>query len=841
MNSTRTFSWTAVISATLLLLVALIGLVFLTIFRAELQTLEGPWVLHRDGSDATVSLPFTRVSWQEAQGSMHLRKDVVLEQASEDLSLMITRPSYRVQVFWDGIRIGGSWQGEGDRTGSPPGEPVIASIPPELTTPGSHLLELEIEGASGRSGLDSRVELGTHDEVEKTVNHHQMIRLVMPLINAGIAMTALLLSLVWTRRKDLFWLGILSVGAVCFGLVESSMWWISFDVQGLRLNLSFAFRSALVAAAMQLYAWFVLRRVDRIDHLISVLNLLCAFLALLPWTTHPTLAVMEMFGGVAALVGFGRAAWLLIQALSTRSTEAYLMVMGLCCGGFALVSDLLYVWASLPTRSLVPLMAVGMGVFSLVALVSRLSDESVRYEQLINAAEDALMVVDLEGRIWEANPAALRLLGFWEPGDSLISRLPEGKQDSLRAYIQGDSPGRRLELDFHSSTGEARVESVAVDLPGGRVVMILRDITPRRAMESGLLHTTRMETVGTLAGGIAHDFNNTMTALLGQVGIMQVQTPGEYRGPLKRMESIILHAARMMQRLLSVSRGSQETHEAIDLIELARDSIDLLTVSLPSRIEILPVLSDERIMVMGSVSDLEQVILNLVVNSRDALGRETGRIWLELGPSENDPTMTELIVEDSGPGIPVELREEIWRPFFTTKSMERGTGLGLSVVARIIGDHGGSIALEPPRHSTGCRFRVLLPMLDESKPYATERPLEADVLVVEDDPDIRAMICQSLREVGCRVVEFPDAEQALLYSRGAPVTLLVTDAVLPGASGLELARQLTTLQPELRVMVISAYLPQNAAQIDSSWHCIAKPFAKQRLQRAVRRALIDRS
>jgi PAS domain S-box-containing protein len=842
MKSTRTFSWTGIASAILLWVTALTAIVLFTMYRADLRTLEGPWELSTgEGPARVVDLPFTLESWEPTEGPVQLQSWVELEQDSVDLALLVPAPVYDVQLYWDGVHIGGTGELGGESIRSPPGEPVIAPIPHDLAGTGSHLLVLEIEGASGRLGLKGRVEMGSEVEALKAAEHHRMLELVLPLVNAGIALTALLLSLLWTQRKDLFWLGILSACAVGFGLVESSMWWIPFDVLGNRMQLSIAFRSALVASAVHLYAWFVLRKIERLDYLISAFNLMFALLALVPWTTSPTLLEIESLAGLAALTALIRALWLLIRALASRSIEYYLMMLGLGAGGVALICDLLYVWAALPTRSLVPILSVGMGIFSLVALVSRLSDESARYEQLINMAEDALMVVDIEGRIWEANPAALRLLGVWEPGDSLIARLPEENREPLRAHIQGSAQGRRLEMDFQSSGGDARMESVAVDLPGGRIVMTLRDITARRAMESGLLHTARMETVGSLAGGIAHDFNNTMTALLGQVGIMQVQTRGEQRGPLSRMESIILHAARMMQRLLAVSRGSLETHAALDLRDLAQEAIDLAKVVLPSRIEFLPTISPGSLMVMGSSSDLEQLILNLVVNSRDALGTERGQIWLEINEDAEESGMVELIIEDSGPGIPVELREEIWRPFFTTKGFSRGTGLGLSVVARIVGDHGGSIALEPPRHARGCRFRVLLPLLDESAPRATDIPLDVDVMVVEDDVDIRGLICRNLEEMGCRVVEFPDAEQALLYAQGSPLSLLVTDAVLPGADGLELARQLTQQQPALRVLVISAFLPQNAAKIDPNWHCIAKPFAPQGLKRAVRRAVLERS
>ena len=252
-----------------------------------------------------------------------------------------------------------------------------------------------------------------------------------------------------------------------------------------------------------------------------------------------------------------------------------------------------------------------------------------------------------------------------------------------------------------------------------------------------MLHSARMETVGSLASGIAHDFNNTMTALLGQVGILQIQGDDSKRGSLKKMEAIILSASRMMQRLMAVARGSVDSHEILNISEVVRETEELMVPLLSSSIQLHVSVPSHSIGVMGSASDLEQVILNLVVNARDALGSMGGNIWLELREGDSVESPVEIIVEDDGPGIRNEIRDQIWRPFYTTKSDGRGSGLGLSVIVRVIRDHGGSVVLDAPVQADGARFRISLPRLENEQ--IRTGPLELSRLC--NEANNKKMLC----------------------------------------------------------------------------------------------------
>ena len=788
-------------------------------------------------TEQSVELPLTQLFPSDDAGTLILTTEVALDGSLSNAVLVVADPRYRVQVEWDDEVLLAQHDSHNSPVGSSPGEWLFIPISERLSQAGDHHLRISVKGEGGRVGLNGQVMLADAETARRLNRQQQTIELILPLAYAGMALCALVLAVIWNHRRDLLWLAFVCLGWMGFGLVESSLWWMFSDDLIWRLKSSLVFRSLIAVAGVRLYAWFALHRVPRFDEVLCWVNGLMAVVVMFWWGNSAALAVIEGFSALLVVLFLIRAFWLMFGVMESHRRDSYLMMTGLLMAGISFGVDSVVVLFSLPIQEASPIFAVGMGVCSLVALVSRLIEGNTRYEQLFEAAEDALLMVDLEGRIWEANRAATRFLGLWQPGDSLLSRLREVDQERCHAHIQGHEGGRRIELSFPVDSGEVTLESVAVDLESGRCLMTLRDITARRNMESGMLHTARMETVGSIAGGIAHDFNNTMTALLGQLGVLQSQVAHSHRGPIGKMESIILHASRMMQRLMAVSRGSVESQMPVEIEHLFRDVMVLSESMLPASIQVSLDMPDTPVQVMGAWADLEQVLLNLLMNGRDAIGNRTGQIWIEVKVEPSHSKHVEIVVEDSGTGIPLELREDVWRPFFTTKQPGRGSGLGLSLVARVIRDHGGQVSLTPPRHGTGCRVTMTLPLLSESPMGHEELRLQANVLLVEDDADIRKLIRGQLEEMGCTVHDYPDAEQALLFAQGEEIHLLVTDAVLPGMSGMTLASQLRTIQPALGVLVISAYLPENASLIAASWHSIAKPFTAQRLERAVRSAL----
>jgi nitrogen-specific signal transduction histidine kinase/CheY-like chemotaxis protein len=384
-------------------------------------------------------------------------------------------------------------------------------------------------------------------------------------------------------------------------------------------------------------------------------------------------------------------------------------------------------------------------------------------------------------------------------------------------------------------------------------VVLLRDVTEHRRLEDDLRQAQKMESVGKLAGGIAHDFNNLLTAIIGYAALAEAeQTPGtpmhEWIQQIRRSGE---QAATLTGQLLAFGRRQMLRPVDLDLNEVVDDIQKMLRRLIGERIELAVDLAPGLARVRADRSQVEQVIVNLVVNARDAMprgGRVTIRT-LDVAPG----TYAALKVEDTGEGIAPSVLERIFEPFFTTKPIGRGTGLGLATVYGIVKQSGGDIQVRstPAR---GTEFTVLLPAVTSSvelgapatngagaqrrEPATTG----AAVLVVEDDPGVRAFTVQVLRDAGCAVFEAGNPAEALAIAtnESTPLDLLLTDVVLPGIDGADLADRLRALRPGLRVLFMSGYTPEEIAQtaaLASEDVLLRKPFLPAALRDRVAQAL----
>jgi CheY-like chemotaxis protein len=276
--------------------------------------------------------------------------------------------------------------------------------------------------------------------------------------------------------------------------------------------------------------------------------------------------------------------------------------------------------------------------------------------------------------------------------------------------------------------------------------------------------------------------------------------------------------------------------------------VELTRSMLPRNVSIKERIDPELPTILGSADDLEQAVLNLLVNARDALAAAGGTIRVRVGPFRADglPGGVRIEVEDDGPGIPGSIRAAIWEPFFTTKGDGRGTGLGLSVVARVVREHGGRITLDDARTGSvgdrpGTRFTILLPSAAPISPSVVNAraPLGQVVLVVEDDDEIRESMRAELQTRGYRVTAVGSAEAALeAVEQGLRPQVLVSDVVLPGQDGVGLAHALSGRMEGLRVVIASGFIPQHAAALEGEWLRLPKPFSTEQLATTVRRAIL---
>ncbi len=380
--------------------------------------------------------------------------------------------------------------------------------------------------------------------------------------------------------------------------------------------------------------------------------------------------------------------------------------------------------------------------------------------------------------------------------------------------------GRRILID-----GEPCLVGMGVDISER-----LRTEAATRALELQLRESQKMEAVGTLAGGIAHDFNNILAALLGQVSLTRDTLPPDHpaRQGLEQIRRSAVRARSLVQQILAFSRRSPPELKAQLLRPLVEEALAMLRATLPALVTLEARLDDPMACARVDATQIEQVLLNLCTNAWHALGSEAGRVVVTLDTLDVAPdsglaraaklapgAYVSLQVRDTGVGMDAATRSRVFEPFFTTKPVGSGTGLGLSVVHGIVAAHGGTITVdsEPGR---GSEFRILLPSVPSAEEQqsgfgalgAPDGGRGERVLYVDDDETVGLVVGGLLARAGYRAVSVGDAQSALAALRADPggFDLVLTDYNMPGMSGLELARAVRALDPELPVIISSGHV-----------------------------------
>ncbi|PYN07412.1 MAG: hypothetical protein DME02_11915 [Candidatus Rokuibacteriota bacterium] len=362
------------------------------------------------------------------------------------------------------------------------------------------------------------------------------------------------------------------------------------------------------------------------------------------------------------------------------------------------------------------------------------------------------------------------------------------------------------------------------------------------------MQAQKMQALGLLAGGIAHDFNNMLTVIFGRAQVLLDRLPKDARArqDADAIGEAAERAATLTRQLLAFSRKQLLERCTLDLNRVIADMAQMLRRLIGENITVVTALAQSAAWVNVDRGQLEQVILNLAVNARDAMPGG-GQLTLTTESVDSDGAdalpsgrFVALVVSDTGVGMDAATRERIFEPFFTTKPVGAGTGLGLATVYGVVEQHGGHIAVDsaPGRGTT---FRVYLPSMDEPAPQAVmplvmPRTGSETILVAEDDPAVRALATDMLREHGYTVLAAADGEEALLVAEchAAPIHLLLTDVMMPRMNGLELARAFGSIRPHARVLYMTGYAEMPAA---ADGIIVQKPFSVFVLMDAVRRAL----
>ncbi len=513
--------------------------------------------------------------------------------------------------------------------------------------------------------------------------------------------------------------------------------------------------------------------------------------------------------------------------------------------------------------------AAAFAVFSRDITAQRRAAETLEQSQRTFAAafENApigMALVSPDLSFLKVNHAMEAILGRPESELLAISPMELIHPDDLpraskivSAAASGDSPTAEFAARYKHAGGEyfpAQVNASVVRAADGRpnyYVIQVQDLTERQRAEQQLIEAQKVQTVGRLAAGIAHDFNNLLQAMLLQIQLLGSGVLGAEAATMAtaEIEDQIHRGKSLVRQLLLFARRDTARPEQLDLNELVASASRMLGRLVPSNIAFSQQLASEPLFVDGDRNQLEQVLVNLVVNAAHAMS-EGGSLVIRTGRENEDSTF--VSVQDTGHGIPEEIRDRIFEPFFTTKPAEIGTGLGLSVVHAIVARHSGQIELVTEM-GRGTTFKIVLPAVRSPRgaaapaasPTAKRLPLPTQgagerILVVEDEAGARDALRQIFQALGYSVTVTASAEEAELVSATPPPQLLLTDLMLPGIHGAELAARLKHRWPDLRVILMSGYLPDEAMRQDvesGKIQFLQKPFGVAALAAEVRTAL----
>jgi signal transduction histidine kinase/CheY-like chemotaxis protein len=423
-----------------------------------------------------------------------------------------------------------------------------------------------------------------------------------------------------------------------------------------------------------------------------------------------------------------------------------------------------------------------------------------------------------------------------------------------------------LRNDIHDFTPEevalaaAFADQAAIALENARLYQNTRQAYEDLARaQNELLHSQKMEAIGRLAGGVAHDFNNLLTVIIGRAHLLETRLGGVDLRDIHLLYRTALRAADLTEQLLTFSRKQARQPRMLDLNEVVTSMSSLLRRLIGEHVELSTRTAPDLGQVEADPAQIEQVIMNLAVNARDAMP-EGGRLEIEtadvhVGPSEirRHPVLEPgryvvLAVTDTGCGMDGGTQERIFEPFFTTKDVGKGTGLGLAMVYGIVKQSGGHITVEsePDR---GSRLTVFLPRVADpapaplaAEPAATPLTGDETILLVEDEPDVRALARQILSARGYLVLEAADAQSALALcdQHPGPIDLMLTDVVMPRMSGWQLARALAGRRPATKVLFMSGYPRSQILRnptAGADFELLSKPFSPSSLAGRVREAL----
>ncbi len=492
----------------------------------------------------------------------------------------------------------------------------------------------------------------------------------------------------------------------------------------------------------------------------------------------------------------------------------------------------------------------------------KLVESEKRIKYIFERVEHAIFGLDREGNIIEANSKFTEMFGTVKNICNLLTSEKKGQEclynsvSSKVVHAEERVMGKYgheliVLLSMYPETdGNGNIEGY-----DGYII----DITEKKRLEERLIRSQKMEAVGTLVGGMAHEFNNILTAILGYSEIMLSMTAegDPFYKPVNIIHESAKRGADFGRKILTITRKEKIETKPVNINDVINNSIDLLQRSIPKDIEIIAKLSDDIPSINADASQIQQVIVNLAINARDAMP-EGGKLFIETSviSSEDDipgdmhsvrKGFIKLSVSDTGMGIDIATQSKIFDPFFTTKEVGKGTGLGLYMVHSIVNNHGGYINLysEPLR---GTQFNIYLPVssLTAQEETYDNQNLQGSgtILVIDDEADVRELCKDLLTTLGYRILLADSGSAGIKIYRESKdeIALVILDMIMPKMGGREVFQTLKMIDPEVKVVLCSGFGQNGFAGIEDLLkkgvvEFVQKPFSRQAIGLAIKKAL----
>jgi len=505
----------------------------------------------------------------------------------------------------------------------------------------------------------------------------------------------------------------------------------------------------------------------------------------------------------------------------------------------------------------------------------QLEDSEKRYRSIFEGSMEGIFQESMDGKLLTANPAMATIFGYSSSEQCLAEAqqlknglwIHKGDRDRLLEVLREQGFVTNFETEMRHRNGGVLVVSMTARLVHGEdgqplyIEGMLSDITERQQMEHDLRQAQKMEAIGTLAGGIAHDFNNILSAMFGYIELAQGRADDDER--LKKYLANSLTAARrardLVQQILTFSRKADQQKKPFLMALIVKEACKLLRSSIPATIEIVRDIRSQAI-VLADPTQVHQVIMNLCTNSYQAMEESGGTLTVRLHDREITAQDGEdgdglapgsyvvLEVEDTGCGMEHEIREKIFEPYFTTRTKDRGTGLGLALVHGIVSNCKGRIEVESTP-GQGSLFRIFLPAVDQGLDRQEAKPVSSlpkgkgqTIMLVDDEEPVRDVLKQFLEESGYVVFTYCSGREVLDALRANPdfCDLMITDMAMPKMTGAEIAREALAIRPDLPIILCTGYsadLNRQQARDIGIRIVLQKPVQRTRFLRAIYQAL----